>query len=440
MMSRVLLVDDSEELLDVYREGLEAAGYAVDTALSAERALEIARTCRPDVVITDVCMPGMSGLDLITHIRSDLAPPVPRLVVLSGFPRAEGEALERGAQRFLLKPLGLADLMGIVSEVAEDRPAVDPAMRQAQVKCRAQARSFSHAAYAVSLADPSFAARATRMAHWLSAYLGHSAVLVLTPQNGTMQIVISSNTARFPHGAVTDELLALSSDVLESGSRLVVTDVAASKAFFKQPASSIRFLVCVPLVISGMPLGVLCIADDRPHSFDSSELAIVEGIAATAAPALARPQAPRWFHHSGVFSKHALTLLVAKGTEWAADRGGCSGLLLVETPGLPLAESCSAILDEVRGPRMAIGAISDQTLAVFVSDATCAGVAERLETARVGIGRHIPELASSRLAFEAPIPRLLPDVLVTWGLGLLAHANTSRPGACILVDCRVSHK
>lgn len=439
MTSRVLLVDDSEELLDVYREGLEAAGYVVDTALSAEGGLGKARSCRPDIVVTDVCMPGMSGLELITRLRSDLTPPVPCLVVLSGFPRAESEALERGAQRFLLKPLGLGDLVKIVGEVAVGLSATDPALRQAQVKSRAQARALGHAAYGLTLGDPLALARAARLTRWLSAYLGHSAALVLAPRNGAMEIAVSSDKTRFPCGPISDELLSLSGDVLESGSRLVLTDVAASKGFLAQRSSAIRFLVFIPFVIAEVPIAVLCLADDQPHSFGSTELAILEGMAATLTSVVARPHAPRWFHDSGVFSKQALSLLVTKGTEWAADRGDCSGLLLMETAGLPSADACASILDDVTGLRMAVGAISDQTLAVFVSDSASAAVAARLNAARAGIGAHIATFASSKLTFEQPIPRLSTDALLAWGLRLLASAPSAPQGSNAAVECRVSY-
>lgn len=437
MKPRVLLVDDSEELLDVYREGLEALGYAVDTALSAERALEIVKRHRPDIVITDVCMPGMSGLELLTRLRSDLPPPVPCLVVLSGFPRAEDEAFERGAHRFLLKPLAFGDLVKILSEVAQSPPATDGALRQAQMSCRAQVRSLGHAAYTATLEDPSFLRRAKRIAHWLSAYLGHSSALLLAPRNGAMEIAVSSDTTRFPCGEIADALLGVSGDVLESGSRVVLTDVATSK-FLRHPSSKIRFLVCVPFALAQVPIGVLCLADDQPHPFHAAELSILEAIAATTAAALTRPHAPRWFHHSGVFSEHALSLLMAKGTEWAADRGRGSGLLLVKTSGLPAAGGCDALLDEVVGPRLAIGAISAHTLGVFVSDENGALVAERLDTARAGISAHITEVASSQVTFETPIPRLLPDALVAWGLELLAYTNGTRLGSRVAVECRIA--
>lgn len=437
MNERVLLVDDSEELLDVYREGLEAAGYAVDTAISAESALDLVKSSRPDIVVTDVCMPGMSGLELITRLRSDLPPPVPRLVVLSGFPRAESEAMERGAQRFLLKPLGLGDLVKSVGEVAAGRPPGDSELRRAQVQCRARVRSFSHAAYDATFRDPLTLSRAARLTHWLSAYLGHSAALVLAPRNGAMEVAVSSDGARFPCGEISDELLALSGDVLESGSRLVLTDVAASKGFLNHRSSKIRFLVLIPFIVAQAPIAVLCLADDQPHSFDGTELSILEGIATTTAATLIRPEAPRWFHDSGLFSRQAFSLLVAKGTEWAVDRGACSGLLLVKTAGLPPADACGAIVDEVSSRRLAIGAISDHTLAVFVSDSAGSAVAARLDAVRTALGAHIALLASSRLTFEAPVPHLSTEALVAWGLELLAGAQT-RPSSAVAVDCRVS--
>ena len=438
MKERVLLVDDSEELLDVYREGLEAAGYVVDTAISGEVALDIAKSARPDIVITDVCMPGMSGLELITHIRSDLPPPVPRLLVLSGFARVESEAMERGAERFLLKPLGLGDLVKSVGEVVAGRAPGDSEMRRDQVQCRAQVRSLSHAAYEATFRDPLILSRTARVTRWLSAYLGHSAALVLAPRNGAMEVVVSSDRARFPCGQISDELLSLSGDVLESGSRLVLTDVAASKAFLNHGSPKVRFLVCIPFVISEIPIAVLCLADDQPHSFDSTELSILEGIATTTTATLVRPHAPRWSHDSGLFSLQALALLLAKGTEWAADRGACSGLLLVKTAGLPPGDACGAMVDELSSRRMSIGAISDDTLAVFVSDTASSAVTSRLDAARAGVGAHISELASSRLTFEAPIPRLSPDALLAWGLELLACAETTRPSSSVVVDCRVS--
>src|SRR5262249_58502079 len=93
MAHKILLVDDSQDLLDSYVTFLETVTpHEIRAATSGRAGLEIARTWRPDIVVTDIMMSDMNGLDLITHVRSELAPPLPLIVAMSGFPDVEREA------------------------------------------------------------------------------------------------------------------------------------------------------------------------------------------------------------------------------------------------------------------------------------------------------------------------------------------------------------
>jgi CheY-like chemotaxis protein len=84
-MAKVLLVDDSRDLLEAYLLFLEATtAHEIRTATSGRAAFEIVRAWRPDIVVTDVMMPDMNGLELISEIRSQIPPPLPILVALSG--------------------------------------------------------------------------------------------------------------------------------------------------------------------------------------------------------------------------------------------------------------------------------------------------------------------------------------------------------------------
>ena len=106
MSCKILLVDDSRDLLDAYVAVLESSTpYGVRTATGGRMAMEIIREWHPDIVVTDVMMPDMNGLELISHMRSELPPPLPTIVVWSGFPDFEEEARRRGAQVFQPKPL-----------------------------------------------------------------------------------------------------------------------------------------------------------------------------------------------------------------------------------------------------------------------------------------------------------------------------------------------
>src|SRR6516165_1084248 len=107
----ILVVDDSDDLRELYETLLRYEGYEVKTASSAEEALRIVRTWRPSLVITDLFMPGIGGLELITRLRSDFAPPVPPIIVFSGVSEAKDEALKRGAARFETKPVGPEELL-----------------------------------------------------------------------------------------------------------------------------------------------------------------------------------------------------------------------------------------------------------------------------------------------------------------------------------------
>ena len=69
-MTRVLVVDDEPQILRGLRTNLRARGYDVDTAPDGEQALELAASSRPDVVILDLGLPGIDGVDVIRGLRA----------------------------------------------------------------------------------------------------------------------------------------------------------------------------------------------------------------------------------------------------------------------------------------------------------------------------------------------------------------------------------
>lgn len=102
---RVLLVDDQPELRRLFRRSLSKAGFAVVDAASASAAIVQVKASHFDVVISDVCMPDMSGLVLLRALR-ELDPDLP-VVLTSGSPHDEacGEPSEDLAFAYLVKPV-----------------------------------------------------------------------------------------------------------------------------------------------------------------------------------------------------------------------------------------------------------------------------------------------------------------------------------------------
>lgn len=126
-MAEVLVVDDEVEVGEVLRRVLERAGFTVSTANSVAEGLRLAEQSQPDIVVTDMIMPKVNGIELIKALRSRF--PRIRIIAISGGgslglqsykPDAIkthaylAAAREAGAAEFLTKPFDMADLLAAI--------------------------------------------------------------------------------------------------------------------------------------------------------------------------------------------------------------------------------------------------------------------------------------------------------------------------------------
>ncbi len=102
---RVLIVDDEHAILRAYSRVLTSCGYAVETACGGEAALELLNTITVDVIVSDLTMPGMTGMEFLRAVRQR-DPDLP-VILMTACPSTESavRAMEYGALRYLLKPL-----------------------------------------------------------------------------------------------------------------------------------------------------------------------------------------------------------------------------------------------------------------------------------------------------------------------------------------------
>ena len=110
---RILVVDDEPQLARVLRTGLKTHGYDVRVAADGVSALETFGDWRPDLVVTDLAMPEMGGLELCRRLRELSQVPV---IVLSvrGEEKTKVEALDAGADDYVTKPFGMDELLARV--------------------------------------------------------------------------------------------------------------------------------------------------------------------------------------------------------------------------------------------------------------------------------------------------------------------------------------
>jgi len=113
----ILVVEDDSALREFLCTAL-ADEFDVAGAVSGEEAVDLARRLRPDVVLLDVMLPGLSGLDVVRLIRADPALRDTPVLVMTAFSEIDaGDAEAAGANRFLAKPFDLNELTAAVRDL-----------------------------------------------------------------------------------------------------------------------------------------------------------------------------------------------------------------------------------------------------------------------------------------------------------------------------------
>jgi two-component system, OmpR family, KDP operon response regulator KdpE len=128
--SRILVVDDETQISRVLKTTLNAQGYEVRTAADGESGFDAALDWKPDLIITDLSMPGLSGVELCRSVRERSQVPI---IVLSvrGEEKNKVEALDAGADDYVTKPFSTNELLARVRAnlrrvAAGETPSTEP--------------------------------------------------------------------------------------------------------------------------------------------------------------------------------------------------------------------------------------------------------------------------------------------------------------------------
>ena len=134
MKTRILIVDDEEEFVQTLSERLVMRDYDVTTALSGEEAVENVTKYNYDVVILDVSMPGMSGVDALREIKK--IKPLTEVIMLTGHATVETaiDGMKLGALDYLMKPCETEDLIGKINMASERKSEHEQRIRDAKVQ------------------------------------------------------------------------------------------------------------------------------------------------------------------------------------------------------------------------------------------------------------------------------------------------------------------
>ena len=125
---RILVVDDEPQITRVLRTMLSSHGYIVHTAADGDEALEVMRSWQPDLMITDLAMPNMAGIELCRRVRDKL--PIPIIVLsVKGEEKTKIEALDAGADDYITKPFAPNELLARIRAMLR-RAGMPPISRE----------------------------------------------------------------------------------------------------------------------------------------------------------------------------------------------------------------------------------------------------------------------------------------------------------------------
>lgn len=138
-MAKILLVEDDSNLREIYGARLEAEGYEITSANDGEEALAIAVREKPDLIITDVMMPKISGFDMLDILRSTPETRDVKIIMMTALSQEEDRqrGTSLGADHYIVKSqVTLDDVVGIVKDVLNGGPSsatpVDPSTQSGQ--------------------------------------------------------------------------------------------------------------------------------------------------------------------------------------------------------------------------------------------------------------------------------------------------------------------
>ena len=125
MAKQLLLVDDDALMRRSLAFNLERSGFSVQTAATAEDALEIVQQSHPDLILLDIGLPGMDGLDALRHLRDEMGIPV---ILLTARRRELDEVLglEMGADDYVTKPFDFDVLLAHIKAVLRRTQPAEP--------------------------------------------------------------------------------------------------------------------------------------------------------------------------------------------------------------------------------------------------------------------------------------------------------------------------
>jgi CheY-like chemotaxis protein len=311
----VVIVDDSEDVREFLELFFESDGWHVVACYDAVGAFDAIRKQHPDLLVTDVMLGVSNGLDLITRMRSDIRPPLPPIIVVSGFDQFEAEAMARGADAFIPKPFDFDTMRATAAAVLSRRKPVAAMREEAARRSQAlRAERLEAARQALLRLEPRTAdlrQRAKWTTSFVREYIGFGEMVFAYLHEQRLRVLQASDERHWSRYAPFD--VPMCQDVLESNSALIVPDLAAlSPEAVRPDGAPIRSFAGVPVRAGRIAVGVICLIDEHVRQIEAEDLSLIDFVGRRSSALLseAEPQIAPFWSPDGLITRTGLQLLL----------------------------------------------------------------------------------------------------------------------------------
>lgn len=287
--AHILIVEDDQIIQRVYHDVLVADGYRVSLTASGEEALAYLHLITPDIILLDLALPGIDGLEITRRIKADRTKPFIPVMIISATAdlNTSVASLDAGADDFLVKPIAIDELLARVRAMLRLQRA-QRGLERAQRKTELLLHLTRDLGSSIDLD----ALLTGFLDHLADAVGAARASIILTDVDAEQVLCYSSS--RNPATATLQHILqqGVAGWVLRERRPLTIADTRQDGRWFAANPlhSNVRSVAAMPIMREGRVLGVITLVHHTPGYFTEEHLELLTSVAAQSAVAIESAQ------------------------------------------------------------------------------------------------------------------------------------------------------